>query len=712
MAVGVGKISAGLSPGLVPAINTEKPLNGYAYSVLFAGSNTCGHGYFAVIRSVTGRLRHCLKPFNPPFTMTRPEILAPAGQEASFLAALAAGADAIYCGLKHFSARAEADNFSLSRLAALRQLAGEQNVRVYVALNTLIKPQELDKAGRLLDRLQRFVQPDAVIFSDPGLVDIARQAGLECELHLSTLGALTSRTGQRRLADMGVSRAVLPRELDIDEIRKTADKSPLQLEVFVHGALCYGVSGRCWWSSYLGGKSGLRGRCVQPCRRSYDYKGQRGNYFSCLDLELDVLVKTLLTVPNLSAWKIEGRKKGAHYVFYTTTAYRLLRDNPDDADTKKEAQGLLEQALGRKSTHYNFLPQRPFVPLSPAREPGSGRHLGVVKGSRSKSYINPAIQLLPGDLVRVGQEGETGHKLIKIKKTVPGKGRFDLPGSCRPGLPAFLIDRQETELTGLIQDLESKIIDPEIRPGASRFIYQLPAPLKKKSARALNLEVFRFAPRKKGPLGIHLSLDPQRGVISGPLRDNWYFLPPVIWPREEEEWQEIITGLQKKGARNFVLGSVWQVDMFKTPEKLNLWAGPYANIANPAALKILQELGFKGAVLSPELSREDFMQMAHKACIQVGIVIKGLWPVSISRTFAAEARPFLPFISPKKETFWAAKRDANIYIYPNWEINLTEFESDLRRAGFSLLLHLKEPLPRKITLKDRPGLWNWEQGLV
>ncbi len=645
--------------------------------------------------------------------MTKPEILAPAGQEDSFLAGIAAGADALYCGLKHFSARSSAGNFSLSRLAALTNLAHKRGCRVYVALNTLIKPEEPDKAGRLLNKLQDQVRPDAVIFSDPGLVDIARQAGVESELHLSTLGALSTVSGREHLASLGVSRAVLPRELDIDEVKKMAADSPVQLEVFVHGALCYGVSGRCYWSSFLGGKSGLRGRCVQPCRRKYDYKGARGHYFSCQDLGLDVLVKTLLTVPNIAAWKIEGRKKGPHYVFYTATAYRLLRDNPEDPDAKKEAQGLLEQALGRETTHYNFLPQRPFVPLSPHKEPASGKFLGTVKGNPGSSYIHPSLSLIPNDLVRIGNEGSPGHQLVKIRKNIPAKGKYNLESGGRPGLPAFLIDRQEPELIKILQALKSQISESKTHAGPSQFLYRPPPPQKKGVSKAMHLNVYRFPPgNQKGSFGLHLSRDPHRNKIPGSIRAGWYFLPPVIWPREEEDWKKILAPLVQKGAQNFVLGAPWQIGLFNSLEKLNLWAGPFCNAANPATLDILREMGFKGAVLSPELSRQDYLDLAAKACIQVGIVLRGLWPVCVSRTFPKEAKPLLPMLSPKKETFWAAKRDGNFYVFPNWEINLTEFETELRQAGFSLFLHLKEPLPKQVTLKDRPGLWNWEKGLL
>ena len=293
-----------------------------------------------------------------------PEILAPAGDAYSFLAALSAGADAVYCGLKHFSARMQAENFSIQELARLTTLAHNKDRKVYVAMNTLTKPGEEAKAGRLADRLAKVVKPDALIIQDLGMAVVARQAGYTGELHLSTLANVSSPTALALMPDLGISRVVLPRELNVDEIRLMAEACPesVALETFVHGALCHNVSGRCWWSSFLGGKSGLRGRCVQPCRRVFSRKGQPGRYFSCQDLSLDVLVKALLTMPKVSAWKIEGRKKGPHYVYYTTTAYRILRDSPDDPQSKKAAMSYIEQALGRPATHYTFLPQKPRQP--------------------------------------------------------------------------------------------------------------------------------------------------------------------------------------------------------------------------------------------------------------------------------------------------------------------------------------------------------------
>jgi len=179
----------------------------------------------------------------------KPEILAPAGSRASFLAALAAGADAVYCGLKTFSARMEAANFSISELASLTCLAHEKGTKVYVALNSLLKPDDINKAGSILDQLNRFVHPDALIIQDLGMVKLVQQVGYSGELHLSTLANISFPSALKLIKKIRkVNRVVIPRELGIDEIKKMALACPdgIDLEVFIHGALCYAVSGRCF----------------------------------------------------------------------------------------------------------------------------------------------------------------------------------------------------------------------------------------------------------------------------------------------------------------------------------------------------------------------------------------------------------------------------------------------------------------------------------
>ncbi len=206
-----------------------------------------------------------------------PKILAPAGDQNSFLAAIAAGADAVYCGLKMFSARMEARNFSMEELSRLSALARSRKVELYVALNALVKEHELERTRGIIAKLEKYVRPHALILQDPGLAHLARACGFKGELHLSTLGNCTFPLALSSAEKAGFSRVVLPRELSIDEIKLMADAAPetVDLEMFIHGALCYAVSGRCYWSSWFGGRSGLRGRCVQPCRRVYTQKNQK-----------------------------------------------------------------------------------------------------------------------------------------------------------------------------------------------------------------------------------------------------------------------------------------------------------------------------------------------------------------------------------------------------------------------------------------------------
>ena len=179
---------------------------------------------------------------NPPSAPdAKPLILAPAGSRDAFLAALAAGADAVYCGLKQYSARAEAKNFTLAELAALTELAHREGMRVHTAFNAMLTPGDLDRAAGLTRDLVAGVKPDALIVQDLAMIALARQCGYRGEIHLSTLanaGFPQALTWIRQY--LGVDQVVIPQELDIDEIRAMGAACPpgLGLEVFVHGALC------------------------------------------------------------------------------------------------------------------------------------------------------------------------------------------------------------------------------------------------------------------------------------------------------------------------------------------------------------------------------------------------------------------------------------------------------------------------------------------
>jgi U32 family peptidase len=648
---------------------------------------------------------------------SRPLILAPAGNKASFLAALAAGAEAIYCGLKQLSARMEAKNFSLDELAGLTDLAHLKGTQVYVTLNTFIKPDELNQAGKFMDDLNRRVHPDALIIQDLGLIELARQTGFSGEIHLSTLANISFAAALPLISRIPfVRRVILPRELDIDEIKQVAGLCPekLGLEVFIHGALCYGVSGRCYWSSFLGGKSGLRGRCVQPCRRLYQQDKASKRYFSCQDLSLDVLVKLLLALPAIKAWKIEGRKKGPHYVYYIVRAYRLFRDHHSDPQARKEALTLLSRALGRTGTHYGILSQRPQNPIQLERQTGSGLYVGQVSGEARSAYLEPKEDLFPGDTLRIGYEDEPGHGLLKIDRPISAGTRFSLSQAARPvrkGTPVFLTDRREPGLIDKIARLEKEIKPTDFgrqRPSdfRAKILVKPLSPIK-----AFDQQVFHSAPKHRAgeETGIWLSLEsPPKGDFD---RDVWWWLTPTLWPRQEADLKSSIDRLLKKGHQRFVLNAPWQIVFFQEPRKLSLWAGPFCNLSNPMALKQIKSYGFSGAIVSPELGQGDFLALPAQSPLPLGIVLSGTWPLCISRIDSEHLKPNRLFQSPRGEMAWLSSWDSNQWTYPNWKLNLTAFREQLERVGYRRFVHLNEPIPTGVTLKDRPGNWNWKIGL-
>lgn len=266
------------------------------------------------------------------------ELLAPAGELDSGFAAFAYGADAVYLGLNKFSARAEAVNFTPDDLKFFTSYAHSLGKRVLVAVNTLIFDDEFrDLAETLYDIGE--AKADGVIVQDLGVARFAKRNFPTLRLHASTQMAAHNEQGARALKDLGFKRVVLARELTFDEIANIAKRVPVEIETFVHGALCYSYSGLCMFSSIYTGRSANRGKCVYPCRESVCFDGERGFAFSMRDLSLQESVRRLKQA-GVAALKIEGRKKTPLYTAAVTDLYRNILDGtPDKAliQSKKDA---------------------------------------------------------------------------------------------------------------------------------------------------------------------------------------------------------------------------------------------------------------------------------------------------------------------------------------------------------------------------------------
>jgi putative protease len=297
-------------------------------------------------------------PVPEGFPSARPvELLAPAGGSEAAYAAFHYGADAVYLGLKKFSARAEAENFTLEELAEVTAYAHslEPRRRVFVTINTLIRQDELAELVETLATVAD-IGVDALIVQDLGVYYLARRYFPELELHASTQLSVHNRAGAEVLHRLGFARVVLARELTFEEVRDITAASGIETEVFIHGALCYSYSGLCLFSSQTLGRSGNRGKCAYSCRDSYEVRGApqalrdgtpvkrdpaRGFPFSMKDLALPDHLP-VLRAAGVSCFKVEGRKKSPLYVATTTDYYRKLLDgrlaDPERAVHEAEMQ--------------------------------------------------------------------------------------------------------------------------------------------------------------------------------------------------------------------------------------------------------------------------------------------------------------------------------------------------------------------------------------
>ncbi len=261
----------------------------------------------------------------------KPEVMSPAGYWPQLHAAIEAGADAVYFGLKHFTARAKV-GFSLAELPDVTAALHRRGVRGYVTFNTLVFDHELEEAAKSLAAIAA-TGIDAIIVQDVGIAQLARQIAPDLEVHGSTQMSITSAEGVRLAQQFGVSRVVLARELSLDEIRAIRREADCELEMFVHGALCVSYSGQCFSSEAWGGRSANRGQCAQACRLPYElvvdgqpkpladarYLLSPGDLFALHQLPEIVQI-------GVSALKIEGRYKDADYVALNTAAYRKAVD--------------------------------------------------------------------------------------------------------------------------------------------------------------------------------------------------------------------------------------------------------------------------------------------------------------------------------------------------------------------------------------------------
>lgn len=370
-----------------------------------------------------------------------PELLAPAGNMESLIAAVQNGADAVYLGVEDFSARAYAGNFTIEDFKEALDYAHLRGVKVYVTLNTLIKDSEIEKAVNLMFTLDE-LGTDAIIVQDMGLLSLARKLVPTLPVHASTQMTLHNSEAVQFVQEMGIERVVLAREMTIDEIKTVKKKTGVDIETFVHGALCICYSGQCLMSSMIGGRSGNRGHCAQPCRKKYrllengkEIKTSGKFLLSPKDLNTAKIIPKLIEA-GIDSFKIEGRMKRPEYVGGVVRIYRRLIDrymeDPEGYFVSKNELTDLTQLFNREFTGGYFKGNPATQLMSRERPYNRGILLGKVEGydrkyRTIKIRLNDELEL--GDGIGFEDNKEAGTIIQRMycnEKVVKKAGKNDI----------------------------------------------------------------------------------------------------------------------------------------------------------------------------------------------------------------------------------------------------------------------------------------------
>ncbi len=625
------------------------------------------------------------------------ELLAPAGTLDVFTTAVAEGADAVYLGAPAFNARAQARHFSLEEIAAMIDYGHRHGVKVYLAMNSLMKEDEIPAALNLLGVLNGLA-PDAVILQDLGLYSLCRRFFPDLSLHASTLMAVHNSLGIKQCQEMGFKRVVLAREMTMAEIRNAARETAVELEVFIHGALCFSISGLCLFSSYLGGMSGLRGRCVQPCRRRYHWqgrgkKGSAGYFFSMNDLQGASFLPEL-QASGVRSIKIEGRMRSSRYVGPVVRAYRKLIDAGDRfQEVLPEALVLLRKAMSRQTCSGYFPNSQPVKALNPHISGNAGAFLGKMhKTHGPRAVLTLKKDVREGDRLRLHQENGGERKAFTLKRMEVGGRKCRSAGSgdtveillpvsgARAGDSLYKVDTRERKrdksrsaaispekfgrkVQKIAERINSEVMTDKIglSPGGKpgRAGKKLPLLLKTDNLHILRLNL----PKQVKTVVVVLDKDNFerfqniKGGARLASRIVWA-LPPLIFEERLHFYKMAVDNLIGQGFTSWQISNLGQLQLFiDQSQDLNISGDYRLNILNSQSLGVLENLGLKGGELAIETDAANLSQVLQgDRKIRTGLTVYGRPPLFTARPAPDFFRYGPAFVSPRGEFFYLRRK--------------------------------------------------------
>ena len=560
------------------------------------------------------------------------ELLAPAGSMEAVAAAVQNGADAVYLGYGDFNARRNAKNFSQEEFAAAVSYCHVRGAKVYLTLNTLLTDRELPRAAEFAAQASA-LGADAVLVQDMGVVRLLRQVAPDLPVHASTQMTLHNLDGVKMAADLGMTRVVLSRELSRDQIEYICQRSPIEIEVFAHGALCMCYSGQCFLSSIIGGRSGNRGLCAQPCRLKYGWGDKAdSNPLSLKDLSLAGHLRELRKM-GVACLKLEGRMKRPEYVAVVTGIYS--RAIKEDREPTAEELEQLRAAFSRQGfTQGYYLDQQGPDMFGVREEEKEPRELFAMarntyqSGEAQRVPVTFYAMLRPGEPARVGVEDPQG-RVVTVEGQVPEAARtraltaeaVETQLSRTGGTPYRCVKVRSLVEEGLSLPLAAlNALRREALDGLTKQREQLPQRRQgefhpgaryenRKEPPALTISV-RTAEQVTGellalgPAMVYIPLEelaahPEKAQAPAGTKIG-VTLPRVAWDREMDQVTDQLRLVRDLGITDALIGNL---GMAPVAQKLGFTLrGDFGlEIYNSQALKEYRHLGLQSATLSFEL---------------------------------------------------------------------------------------------------------------
>jgi len=676
------------------------------------------------------------------------ELLAPAGTWEAFRAGLENGADAVYVGLEAFNARALARNFSMEEVSELVCQAHSRGRKLFVAMNSLVKERELPELIRALAGLDA-AGVDAVIVQDLGVWRIARKYFPGLRLHASTLMNIHNRLGVVQAWNMGFQRVVLAREMTLEEIGIAVQAAPVEIEVFIHGAMCFTYSGMCLFSSYYGGRSSIRGRCVQPCRRKFTWGRKKGTFFSMNDLEGIEFVHRLKGA-GVRSFKIEGRLRPPHYIASVVRAYRMVMDAPeDDREALVRARNLLKESLGRPAGRGYFMSPRPVDAVFPELTANTGRFLGrVIRVEGPELLVKSRITPEAGDRLRVlssKSDQQCSFRCKGIRKAgKPGffwvRGRTFSRG-CRDGF-LFRADLARSPLPGVntrgytrrldgkglrklmeqsrrtAGNVIQKIADSSMRTGKGRRSGSSRGRAGGRGsvenrATWIKVDDLKLINKVTAPWIQGVIVEISRKTLNqakgrkmkglGSWKNVIWSLPAIIPEPDTGFYEKAVRQLIRGGAGKFQIASLGQAALFRRAAarggprrgRLVLYGSYSLNLLNSQAVLAAVDIG----VDVPQLSVESDRANAERVVcalegIHVGYTVYGYLPVFTTRMNHPDYQAGRHVVSPRGEKFFWRRSGGIGRLFPEKPYSVLNRRADLVKTGFSEWI---------VDLTNRPG---------